>query len=64
MLKHPIFLYFYYQIEWPDLMCKGMEMGADDYLQAIWRLELLNAIEIRLKKSLQHDFIADRRTTG
>ncbi|WP_264520874.1 response regulator [Flavobacterium sp. N1994] len=37
---------------------KGMEMGADDYLtKPFGRLELLNAIEIRLKKKvLQHDF--------
>ena len=37
---------------------KGMEMGADDYLtKPFGRLELLNAIEIRLKKKdLQHQF--------
>jgi CRP-like cAMP-binding protein/CheY-like chemotaxis protein len=37
---------------------KGMEMGADDYLtKPFGRLELLNAIETRLKKKvLQHDF--------
>nr|WP_315250708.1 response regulator [uncultured Flavobacterium sp.] len=37
---------------------KGMEMGADDYLtKPFGRLELLSAIEIRLKKKhLQHDF--------
>lgn len=37
---------------------KGMEMGADDYLtKPFGRLELLSAIEMRLKKKdLQHDF--------
>jgi len=37
---------------------KGMEMGADDYLtKPFGRLELLNAIETRLKKKeLQHHF--------
>ena len=37
---------------------KGMEMGADDYLtKPFGRLELLHAIEIRLKKKdLQHHF--------
>lgn len=37
---------------------KGMEMGADDYLtKPFGRLELLNAVETRLKKKdLQHDF--------
>jgi DNA-binding response OmpR family regulator len=35
---------------------KGMEMGADDYLTKPFGLELLNAIETRLKKRLSRPF--------
>src|ERR1051326_5480975 len=40
---------------------KGMEMGADDYITKPFEdIELLNAIEIRLKKAevLQHNYAA------
>ena len=51
------FIFITAKSERPDLR-KGMEMGADDYLtKPFGRLELLNAIECRLKKKEhQQDF--------
>jgi len=46
---------------------KGMEMGADDYITKPFDdIELLNAIEIRLKKYdvLQHKYAADEKGAG
>jgi len=46
---------------------KGMEMGADDYITKPFDdIELLNAIEIRLKKYdvLQHSYAADEKGAG
>ncbi|HVU94141.1 MAG TPA: response regulator [Puia sp.] len=46
---------------------KGMEMGADDYITKPFDdIELLNAIEIRLKKYdvLQHKYAADLKGAG
>ncbi|MEO5775659.1 MAG: response regulator [Flavobacterium sp.] len=51
------FIFITARSERPDLR-KGMEMGADDYLtKPFGRLELLNAVECRLKKKeQQQDF--------
>jgi DNA-binding response OmpR family regulator len=39
------------------ILRKGMEMGADDYLTKPFGLELLNAIETRLKKKTVKTFL-------
>jgi DNA-binding response OmpR family regulator len=54
---HIPFIFITAKSERPDLR-KGMEMGADDYLtKPFGRLELLNAVECRLrKKEHQKDF--------
>jgi DNA-binding response OmpR family regulator len=62
--QHIPFIFLTAKTERSDFR-KGMEMGADDYITKPFEdIELLNAVEIRLKKSAISNNIYDATTTG
>jgi DNA-binding response OmpR family regulator len=62
--QHIPFIFLTAKTERSDFR-KGMEMGADDYItKPFEEIELLNAVEIRLKKSAISNNIYDASSTG
>ncbi len=62
--QHIPFIFLTAKTERSDFR-KGMEMGADDYITKPFEdIELLNAVEIRLKKSAISNNIYDATSTG
>ena len=62
--QHIPFIFLTAKTERSDFR-KGMEMGADDYITKPFEdIELLNAVEIRLKKSAISNNIYDASSTG